>query len=352
MMVDIQPHEEEALLRVVGIIQSPHDEFDSSRYRIRSGPDENMAIRDYIVQPFPTPAVASLGNLSSVPIELITAIFLQADISTLFRLRQVNRLARIVASNIRQYRDIATYALGAFRAVLRTRIAIHFTIIDLHASLCAPDCQRCGQFATMLYLPNLKRCCFECDTPLDLEIAVLVTSSDSDMRSEAGVRPTPPIVRTVPGTYTWNMIPHAGGRVLVNKVAMMAVCPSWSKLVDAEIDQEFAGGKASSLALTGFPYLNPVNGQIEDGFWCEGCQINSNKLGQACENDTNGDPFYDDFDEFLEDGSDILVGRAFTRKDFLAHLQLCAEAKKLWRGTRGGTVPFDWMAGRTLPAGW
>jgi hypothetical protein len=335
MTIDIQPEEEDAVVRVAATPEfmgyMPHE--------ARMPPHEHLPGGGDIVQHFLTRPVSSLGALSHLPVELVSAIFLNADISTLFRLRQVSRLARMVVSNLWQYRDIATHAANALQVVLRTGVATHFTIVDLHNSLCAPECQACGCFGALLYLPNLRRCCCDCpetrscESP-ELVVAVLASGTSNDPSSQPRAHPRLPVVRILPGINHWEDFPiPEQWRELVNKSALMALCPSWSELVipdpasHSQLDLDDNQWKFFT-ATTPFPYLNRVTGQVETGLDCYGCR---------CVLIDMDDKLFDQ--GLLHPGDFVYPPKGpYTKKDFLKHFQVCPAAQELWRQSHGGTI--------------
>ena len=94
MAVEIGPGQEDAILQVASY--HCHD-YDLAV--IRSAPHEHIPIRTSIAQPFPTSPLSSLGALSAFPVEIVAVICLSMDVTSVFRFRQVNRLARNIASS-------------------------------------------------------------------------------------------------------------------------------------------------------------------------------------------------------------------------------------------------------------
>lgn len=153
-MVTIDPDQHAAILRVAA-----YHRRDFELIVVCSDPQKHSTIQPFISEPFSNPPSAALGTMRHLPSEVLAEICSYLDILSSFRLRQVNRMARQVVSELPAYRDLSRYGLESLRTALRTGIADWFLLSDLYCTLCTSGCAQCGFFGPLLFLPTIERCC-------------------------------------------------------------------------------------------------------------------------------------------------------------------------------------------------
>ncbi|KAL3472558.1 hypothetical protein BJX99DRAFT_262236 [Aspergillus californicus] len=107
----------------------------------------------------------SIGQLKRLPLELLHAVLLDLDCTTLNNFRLVNRTARRSVESLPAYALLRTHALDTLRVMDELKCLSYFAIGDLFAEFCHPWCRTCGEgeFGPLLYLPTLRRSCFKCN---------------------------------------------------------------------------------------------------------------------------------------------------------------------------------------------
>lgn len=129
---------------------------------VRSRPHDMRPVQASLQAAFETLPTAELGILDRLPGELVLMILRELDIRSLFNFRQVNRRARIEATELREYRLVSKRGLEGLRGLLRAELAHRFTINDLFRFFITDKCSTCGAFKGLLFLLTAERCCFDC----------------------------------------------------------------------------------------------------------------------------------------------------------------------------------------------
>ncbi|KAK3309451.1 uncharacterized protein B0T15DRAFT_506232 [Chaetomium strumarium] len=320
MAIDIPPEQHAALLSVT---MFPCEYYDMGLFW-RAG-ETHDPVWLSMTMPFPFPAKASLGNLSALPTEIVGMICCTMDVHSLFRFRQVNRRARAIVSEIPQYRKITTCAIETFHALLFTRIAAHFDLSQFYDTFRARDCHVCGYFGNLLFLPNLRRCCYTClMTSKQLHAASLYELSNLYPLSEEELGRILPVVHSAPGRY------FEDDGVMRTRRKVVSVVDSMRTLHKLGIKQRAEPRRRSFrdvinfpdltalMTTVHFPYLDRATDTLEFGMLCIGC-------GNAL--------------KYCKVGDRLWAERhhTYTTQQFLEHFQSCREAQELWRTRRGRT---------------
>ncbi|KAK4236614.1 hypothetical protein C8A03DRAFT_35470 [Achaetomium macrosporum] len=334
MAIDIRPELQDSLLRVTS---RPCHHFAMGVFwtPLRHPPPVRLSV----TVPFPTMAIASLGDLSALPTEIVLAICSAMDVTSLFRFRQVNRRARAIVSDMSQYREIAIFAIETLHALLFTRMGSHFNFTQFYDAFRAMECQVCGLFGHLLFLPNLQRCCWKClrsaRTHQQLHVVALADLAKFYPLSEDDLGRILPVVHAAPGIYSEH-------REIVNEpkklVSLSDAMRTLGKLgfdPQSFLQRDTNYYTTGCMATTAFPYHDRATGTIEHGTLCRGCDVALN----------NGSI-----------GAEARLNRAYTTKQFLEHFQSCPEAQNIWRDSREGTIPFENLnvaqTLRSIPWGW
>lgn len=103
----------------------------------------------------------TLGILELFPLEILSIVLVHLDIRTLTDFRRVNHRARQVVDSVPEYKMIILYAPDTIRVTLCIGTGILYTCHQLYDKLCTAECDTCGDFASVIYLPTCSRiCCF------------------------------------------------------------------------------------------------------------------------------------------------------------------------------------------------
>nr|POF14245.1 hypothetical protein CFP56_03269 [Quercus suber] len=141
----------EAVLRVIAYHRR---DLDHTVTRFSTG--EHTTVRTSLLS-------TSLGILDSLPIELIDAIFLELDMSSLFTFHQVDLRAQQIMYSRPQYRIVVTHSLDYFCAIFRTKAASFVMLKDYYRRLCETTCSICEQnYSNFIHLLEWMRCCSAC----------------------------------------------------------------------------------------------------------------------------------------------------------------------------------------------
>jgi hypothetical protein len=197
---DAAPHEIFSLLAY-----HPRD-LDASVLSISTDPDPPT----HVVDSNRPPVCATLGDLDTLPIELLDEVLQYSDLRTVSMLRLLNRRARVVVDTSVPYRHILLRAPGVVTALGRTGVASHFSVSEVFYALSTPTCQ-------VWHIPECIPCCFSCLR----EAPELMPMGEGDARAAFGLTKRGlakvPIMVTLPGTYTPSKIPYRKRRHLLSR---------------------------------------------------------------------------------------------------------------------------------------
>lgn len=279
--------------------------------------------RRSLVAPFAHSPETGLGDLEPLPLEILCEICRLLDVASLFSLGQVSRRGRQVVAALPGYATFAKYALDALRVVFKAGLKSHFTAADLHNILCTRDCALCGEFGGFVFLPVLRRCCFDC-IQFNPENQVVTLG---DVRAQMAVTETQlkklnaPILRTLPGVYSMD---ETQWKRRLRLVSPEVVPGSWdpTRPVGFHLAPPKLPPLHRFLAATALPFVDPVTFEVQHGVSCKGCQIVVEKDSMELKS----------LDNHLRD-------RVYSEEGFIDHFKWCAEAQTLWVSSQGGTVP-------------
>jgi hypothetical protein len=105
---------------------------------------------------------ATLGQLDTLPLELLQPILLDLDLKSLTALRSVNRTFRKTIDSIKEYDDIITHGPTSLRAALSINLGSWISCRQLYNTLCSEQCTGCRRFGPLLYLLSCSRVCYVC----------------------------------------------------------------------------------------------------------------------------------------------------------------------------------------------
>jgi hypothetical protein len=298
---------------------------------MRSPPHEDALVRHTIVRAFPAPPTASLGSLRGLPLEFIAAICESLPIASYFRFRQVNRLARKLASHPR-YQSSTDNCMEALRAALRTRIGTYFTMVDFYEATFTPECHACGLFGNFLFLPLFKRCCWSCvEHPDRLRldtVAALAKSYGMNETKLLGILPAAhnlaarayPLQFIRRSSVTDYLVSREVARDILRKLGI--------HLRPRKKEPCGLGAlrpQQREMLVTAFPHVDRETRLRDHGVSCKGCLFA--ELYPRTYRQDNPQAHQ--------------VGRAYTRKEFLEHFHSCLPAQDLWARSLQGIVELE-----------
>ncbi|KAL4940565.1 hypothetical protein BDV06DRAFT_223939 [Aspergillus oleicola] len=296
---------QESILRVASYHRR---DFDLAVARVNPA-DER--VRNSLLRPSPI-ATATLGNLSSLPLEILWEIFRYLDIVSLLNVRHVNKRAAHVVCGIPHYRVVVEHALDTLCVVLRTKIAPYFTFCDLQRILYMKNCLLCDSFGGFVFLPSLTRCCFSCaESALEFRI---ITSPDLKRffkQTFKQVSKLVPVLKSLPGMYSRG---EALRKRSIQLLSLQQAADALKKQPAGDIHMFKEAPLVSYMATAAMPYVEKATGVVEHGVACAGCRA-------AIE-----DPDVMSTEELF-----MLHDKLYSRVEFLRHFKECKWAKELWQ---------------------
>ncbi|KFY11181.1 hypothetical protein V492_04603 [Pseudogymnoascus sp. VKM F-4246] len=291
---------------------------------VRTRREVTEPVQSSLQTPFDASPTSGLGDLGCLPEELTTMIIKNLDLLSYFRFRRLNRYARILATEPREYQLVAKYGLEGMRCLFRSRCARICTIVDLSHLLTTPMCSLCGDFGSFLFFLTATRYCYSCLTT-SKDIAVMGTTEfarTAQISTAQLSRSFGSTSRTVSGKYcigkTRDRQSRRPSKLLLAKDAIAAIAPqtvfkenSIGNLLRHQYERE-----QRFMACTAFPSYDTRTGRMESGVCCKGCQFRFEKTRRGCVRDRD---------------------RTFSTAQFLTHFASCAEAQQLWIDSEKGT---------------
>lgn len=264
-------HERDAVLRAV-----TYHRLDPGYSDVRSQPIDLDSIPCSLQEPFTTVPENGLGLLDRLPMELLSTVCLHMGVLSHFRFRQVNRLARAVASRIGEYKAVATHGLDGLRSVLGSGYTPHVTIIDLYRTLLTSECTECGSYGGFLFLPLAKRCCLECIIATRSHCLLSAkTLSVAANLSQEQIRQLVPIINIKPTLYSLYRSRRGPTPYLVLEQQAIDVLKSLGRWPDGCPARPIVYMSREHFAVTSvaFPYYNLEAAETETGLSCQGCRV-------------------------------------------------------------------------------
>ena len=293
---------------------------------------------------------SSLGQLGTIPLELLEEVTRYCTLHALISLGFVNRFATLLVSSSSPYTLLATHVPALLTTLLHTDTAFYFTTQEVYDVLCSPSCCVCGFYGQYMYMPECVRCCERClrQSPRFWPITATTIEKAYGITLKALRETDIPIIKSLRGTRindrneevrmtrgifymsersAWEVAVRWHGRedVLeryVNRRPMSkqlheARLNGWDWLIP---DEEHASRFRATAYL---PYFNSSTGTVERGLSCRGCRARARRLPSTITYNASSVAHHR---ETLR-----LVGRAYTRKHFLQHVQKCEPCGELLR---------------------
>lgn len=106
--------------------------------------------------------VRSLGQLDSLPIELLHLVLDQLDFLSLARLACTTRRGQELVASLPTYHLVRRHAPQTLAALSAMSILHLHSASLLQEALHSSECSCCGNFGAFLFLMSCERCCFQC----------------------------------------------------------------------------------------------------------------------------------------------------------------------------------------------
>jgi len=243
-----------------------------------------------------------MGRLALLPLEVLHSILRELDFESLGTMRCLNTQSKDVVGMLPAYRDLATFAHDALRALSATGTLSKYSGKCLYFILCQDRCIGCTGFGSFLFLPTGCRCCFSCieTNPEMVVVSASTAAALFGLANEALRQIT--IITTVSGDYGISQKTHRKririvSRQEARKVGILihgseeemerAVAlgirrgnvprenDRLPKVANRSIPQPpCANDTLRFMACTPFPYLNVQRRRIDKGVCCRGCEYN------------------------------------------------------------------------------
>ncbi|KAH6687880.1 hypothetical protein F5X68DRAFT_239343 [Plectosphaerella plurivora] len=308
----------------------PADEIEE--LTLYSEPYDMNRARTSLQSAFRSTPTTGLSGLDHLPAEITLMVVHHMDILTFFRFRQVNRRARELASTIKEYNTIATHALEAVRAILRTRSGHNFTIDTLYRKLLSHKCRTCGKFGSFLNLATADRCCINCNhrsarfhvlPPRQFCKAAKITPTVLNQYAKLQLR-------TVRGSWDRELKdPGSHPRQLI-PVAATARALLSAGVIDESTRRGLWTTKSQRvhrlMVVTPFPFYDAKTDTIQRGVYCTFCH-------DSLEDNSDWDEEWPEEDVHTTGVAELWIERLlrrleiFTQRGFLTHLEECDYAQ-------------------------
>lgn len=274
---------------------------------LRKTPRDHDQVRSSLLQTIPTTSL-TLGEIKFLPLDVILDIFSLLDIQSLFNFRHVNRRALQLVARTRGYDVVIRHALGSLRAILRTKVASWFTILDLFKALCS------SSFGGFIFLPSFMRCCFCCFRMDHLpSVAQVSTVKELFKPSQSYLRGLVPMVTTLPGSYADIVRTQ---RYQIMPTEFVGTLSARGRHSTSRLQVSLS---LKYMVTTSLPYLDVESGVLQNGICCSGCDAFLRK-----------DHLEISPNPSLEDLW-TLRDKVYSYDEFMEHFRGCREAQSLWK---------------------
>ena len=256
---------------------------------------------------------SSLGQLDSIPLELIHECLAYLDVLSLQRLSRVCLRGRLTVESLPELRSLTKAGGNTFEILARAHILGLHSVDTLCIALHSESCVSCGFYGPFLQLLSAQRCCFSC---LVINQSLWMMSlpackASFGLTSEQCERL--PVMWSIPGTYrlpgsygsksrlySIRLTSVRAAKELALKVhgsleALESIHPLnpeavpppqlalWSWYREAVLQPDIRDPCLANdigirptdpyggMGAISFPSL--LNGRVEQGHWCLGCEF-------------------------------------------------------------------------------
>ncbi|EWY85600.1 hypothetical protein FOYG_12741 [Fusarium oxysporum NRRL 32931] len=110
----------------------------------------------------PERSISSLGQLDTLPAELLHITLNLLDFQSLSRVSRVSLRGKRVVENFLPYQQVIQHAPKVPTALIKTNLVGYYPASEVYRILKSYRCVSCSDFGAFLYLPTCERVCFEC----------------------------------------------------------------------------------------------------------------------------------------------------------------------------------------------
>ncbi|KAK6209052.1 n-acetyltransferase ats1 [Pestalotiopsis sp. IQ-011] len=240
----------------------------------------HVAVQSSLFQPITSASDgAQFGDLTRVPIEVMSTICSMLDAKSAFQFSHVSRRARETTATVPAFSRVRAYGSEALRAVLKTGFGSHLSVADIDRALTSSECVVCKEFGCFFFIPLAARCCFECLRCEDELGAIKLSDLQYIMeRSAAELKKAVPVLRTLPGTYRdvyLRTVAKPRRRrmdILSEKTGLAyAVAQGEVDAPDLRLNCEMVDCYRF-MAATRLPFFDTGTGVADAGLCCRGCR--------------------------------------------------------------------------------
>ncbi|KAF3024794.1 hypothetical protein E8E14_008582 [Neopestalotiopsis sp. 37M] len=280
----------------------------------------HSAVQASLFQPIASKSSgAQFGDLTGVPIEVMSTICMMLDAKSALSFSHVSRRARETTATVPAFKRVAEHGSEALRAVLKTGYGPHLSVADIDSALTSKECVMCKHFGCFFFIPAASRCCYEC-LRCEPELGAIKLSDVgyiSGGSSMPVIKKSLQVLRTLPGTYKdvyhRTVAKPRRRRVdIVSEKKAMAFAEEQGE-EDAEIlrlNCEMTDCYRF-MAATRLPFFDAEARMADHGLCCKGCQESKQTAAVAT--------WTRDFK---------VRQRMFLRSEFLQHFSSCTAAQE------------------------
>lgn len=310
---------EDAIIRAAAL---ERDDFTQAVIQFEK--KSHAVVQSSLFQPITsTSDGAQFGDLTPVPIEIMSTICSMLDAKSAFQFSHVSRRARETTATVPAFKRVRDYGSEAMRAVLKTGFAPHLSVADIDRALTSSECVVCKDFGCFFFIPLAARCCFEClrceDELGAIKLSDLQYISE---RSAAELKKAVPVLRTLPGTYRDVYLrtvakPRRRRMDIVSEKTGLAYAVAQGEVdaPDLRLNCEMVDCYRF-MAATRLPFFDIDTGVADAGLCCRGCHEARQTAAVATWT------------------SDFKVRqKMFLKPKFLEHFSNCAAAQECYRST-------------------
>ncbi|KAM5353879.1 hypothetical protein ACJ41O_000529 [Fusarium nematophilum] len=157
---------------------------------------------------------SSLGQLDTLPAELLFLTLGLLDFKTLFRISRVSLRGKEVVEAFPPYQKVMEHAPQLLTALGKTRLLGYYSAPLILQTLRSDQCVSCFDYGAFFFLPTCERVCFECLHENRALWMITPTTAKRFFGLTERWLAQIPIMYSIPGSYSVRSLPSRRGRVL------------------------------------------------------------------------------------------------------------------------------------------
>lgn len=239
-------------------------------------------------------SLSNIGNLETLPFEIIHLIFNLLDLQSLTDFRAISWRARALLDSFPPYKAIVQHSPDVLRALLSTHMAVHFTARDIFNALCTQACLSCGEFGPFLDMFTGHRHCITCVIYSNNLLSITVSTAKREFGLNSKTMRTLPTLLSIPGEYTESERTYQRRTSLVRLLSAAAARSLQQEKLNASRPLERSVLQLSQssishqllqqsdrhgqnpyrfMAMVELPFLDRRNGNLDWGVSCQACRL-------------------------------------------------------------------------------